>query len=57
MPKDDLVYLGHMLDMARKALTITHGRNRESYDRDDALRLALAYLTHLTHLHLLIEMI
>lgn len=44
MPKDDFVYLGHMLDMAVKALEITHGKIREAYDRDETLRLALAHL-------------
>lgn len=44
MPKDDLVYLGHMLDMARKALKLVQGKSRAEYDQDEALRLALAHL-------------
>jgi uncharacterized protein with HEPN domain len=44
MPKDDLVYLGHMLDMARKAIEKTRGIRRSDYDQDENLRLALAHL-------------
>ena len=44
MPKDDLVYLGHMLDMARKARQLVQGRSRAAYDGDEPLRLALAHL-------------
>lgn len=44
MPKDDAVYLGHMLDMARKALSLIADKHREDYDRDEVLRLALTYL-------------
>ncbi len=44
MRKDDLVYLGHMLDMARKAIEKTHGIRRSDYDEDENLRLALAHL-------------
>jgi len=44
MPKDDMVYAGHMLDMARKALKLVKGKDRGAYDRDEPLRLALAHL-------------
>ncbi len=44
MLKDDLVYVGHMLDMARKARRLVEGKRREHFDRDEALRLALAHL-------------
>lgn len=44
MPKDDRVYLGHMLDMARKAIAKTQGIQRADYDQDENLRLALAHL-------------
>jgi uncharacterized protein with HEPN domain len=44
MPKDDLVYVGHMLDKAQEALSLVHGRNRQDYDRDTVLRLALTHL-------------
>ena len=39
----DLVYVGHMLDMARKAVSKTEGVSREAYDTDENLRA----LTHL----------
>ncbi len=36
MQKDDLIYVGHMLDMARKA--IGKVRSRAAYDADEDLR-------------------
>lgn len=44
MPKDELVYVGHMLDKAQEALTLAHGKSRQDYDSDTALRLALTHL-------------
>jgi uncharacterized protein with HEPN domain len=44
MPKDDLVYVGHMLDKAQEALSLVRGKTRQDYDRDTALRLALTHL-------------
>lgn len=44
MPKDDVLYFGHMLDSARKAYTKILGVTRDAYDADETLRLALAYL-------------
>lgn len=44
MQKDDLVYAGHMLDMARKALDLVRGKNRPDYNSDEALRFALAHI-------------
>jgi uncharacterized protein with HEPN domain len=44
MSPRDLVYVGHMLDMARKAVNKTHGLSRDSYDADENLRLALTHL-------------
>jgi len=44
MPKDDAVYVGHMLDMARQARELVASRTRADYDADLALRLALAHL-------------
>jgi uncharacterized protein with HEPN domain len=44
MLKDDLLYLGQMLDMARKAATKVQDIGREEYDADENLRLALAHL-------------
>ncbi len=44
MTKDDDVYVGHMLDTARKAAEKVRGLTREAYDADENLRLALAHL-------------
>ncbi len=44
MYKDDLLYLSHMLEMARKATARTEGINRDDYDNDEDLRLALTHL-------------
>ena len=44
MSPRDLVYVGHMLDMARKAVSKTHHISRETYDADENLRLALIHL-------------
>ncbi len=40
----DLVYVGHMLDTARKAVGKTQGLSRQAYDADENLRLALIHL-------------
>ncbi len=44
MKKDNRVYAGHMLDMARKASSLISGKTRDDYDRDETLRLALTHL-------------
>jgi uncharacterized protein with HEPN domain len=44
MQKDDLVYVGHMLDMAIAAAGKIAGIDRAQYDADENLRLALAHL-------------
>ncbi len=44
MSQRDLAYVGHMLDMARKAVGKTHGISRAAYDADENLRLALIHL-------------
>ena len=44
MPKDDLVYVGHILDTARKVLENVRGKRRAEYDADENLRLALTHL-------------
>ena len=44
MRKDDLIYVGHMLDTARLAVTKVKGVTREAFDADENLRLALAHL-------------
>lgn len=44
MSPRDLVYVGHMLDMARKAVGKTQSLPREAYDADENLRLAVIHL-------------
>lgn len=44
MPKDDLVYVDHMLEKAREAHSLVAGRERAAYDQDTLLRYALAHL-------------
>ena len=47
MLKDDWVYAGHMLDMCQQALDITVGKDKETYDQDVTLRLALTHLVQM----------
>lgn len=44
MQRDDLVYVGHMLDMARSVASKIRGITRWNYDDDENLRLALTHL-------------
>ncbi|MBE7506560.1 MAG: DUF86 domain-containing protein [Planctomycetia bacterium] len=44
MPHDDSVYLGHMLDTARKAVSKVSGKTRADFDADEDLRIVLAHL-------------
>jgi uncharacterized protein with HEPN domain len=44
MPKDDLIYLGHMLDLAEKIIAKVKGITRAQYDADENLQLALSHL-------------
>jgi hypothetical protein len=44
MSPRDLVYVGHMLDMARKAVGKVRHIPRNAYDVDENLRLAHDYL-------------
>jgi len=44
MPKDDLVYVGHMLDTTRLTAAKVAGITREAFDADENLRLALTHL-------------
>ncbi len=44
MPKDDWVYVGHMLDMSLQARDILSGKDRSDYDQEVVLRLALTHL-------------
>ncbi len=42
--KDDLVYVGHMLDTARRVLRLIAGQSRETFERDETLSLAITHL-------------
>ena len=44
MSSNDLVYVGHMLDTARKVMEKVHGISREQFNQDENLRLALTHL-------------
>lgn len=44
MQKDDTIYLGHMLDMARKVSVRVSGRSKADYDADEDLRFVIAHL-------------
>lgn len=44
MPHDDSVYLGHMLDTARKAVSKVSGKSLADFDADEDLRIVLAHL-------------
>ena len=44
MQKDDTVYLGHMLDMARKVSVRVAGRSKTDYEADEDLRFVIAHL-------------
>lgn len=41
---DDLLYLGHKVDMARKAREIAQPISKDQYDADETLQLALTRL-------------
>jgi uncharacterized protein with HEPN domain len=47
MSPRDLVYVGHMLDMTKKAVGKTAGLSRQAYDEDENLRLALTHLVQI----------
>jgi len=44
MPHDDSVYIGHMMDTARKAVSKVNGKSRADFDADEDLRIVLAHL-------------
>jgi uncharacterized protein with HEPN domain len=44
MQKDDLVFVGHMLDTARAIVGRLAGRSRAEFEANEDLRLALAHL-------------
>ena len=41
---ENVVYLGHMLDMTRRAIDALSAKSRADYDADDILRLGLTHL-------------
>ena len=41
---DDSAYVGHMLDMTRKAVQAIEINSRAEYDKDDILRLGLTHI-------------
>lgn len=41
---DDSAYVGHMLDMTRKAVQAIEVNSRAEYDKDDILRLGLTHI-------------
>jgi len=43
MQKDDTVYLGHMLDMARKVSDRVTARSKTDFDTDEDLCFVIAY--------------
>ncbi|NQT35167.1 DUF86 domain-containing protein [bacterium] len=44
MQKNDLIYIGHMLDFAREALDSVENKDRFDYDTNRLLRRTLTYL-------------
>lgn len=44
MSSDELLYVHHMLDTARKAVSLLGDRDRSAFDADETLRLALTHL-------------
>jgi uncharacterized protein with HEPN domain len=43
-PKNDYVYIGHMIDNANKAISFIAELNRADFDQDEQLRLAVTHL-------------
>lgn len=43
MKRDDNVYLGHMLDTARRAVEKVKGKTRDQFDGDEDLRIVLVH--------------
>ncbi len=41
MHKDELVYVGHMCDLTRRAVAKVEGKTRSDFDADENLRLVL----------------
>ena len=43
-PKDDFIYLRHMRDLSAKAVSKVTGLNRQQFDADENLQLAVTHL-------------
>ena len=43
-PRDERVYIQHMVDNSNKAISFVKDISREDFDRDEKLRLALTHL-------------
>jgi uncharacterized protein with HEPN domain len=43
MQKDDSIYVGHMLDTARKVLARVRGKGRSDFDASEDLRVTVAH--------------
>ena len=41
---EDKIYLGHMLDMTRRAISAIDSKSREAFDEDEILRLGLTHI-------------
>ncbi len=41
---EDAIYVGHMLNMTRRAVKAIESKTRSKYDKDDILRLGLTHL-------------
>lgn len=46
-PPRDAAYVGHMIDMAKKAVGKIRGLSHDDYDADENLRLALTHLVQI----------
>lgn len=44
MSRDDLIYIGHMLDTCHKALSRIEGKTREQFDSNEDLQIVLTHL-------------
>ncbi|MEA1997451.1 MAG: HepT-like ribonuclease domain-containing protein [Gemmatimonadota bacterium] len=47
MKRNDDLYIGHMLDQARKAVDKASLKSREAYDADEDIRIILAHLVQM----------
>ncbi len=43
MPKNEKIYLGHMLDMAQKAIDALKDKSRSQFDQDEILKTAVSH--------------